>query len=142
MKKLLYLFVALATLGCSKDDSTEPQTFFEKYDGVVWEEEESFPDYVYRLQFNNETQPSITYYGQEEGFADCDTELIENTGELTQVNENSFVLYIEYFEGELDYSYTITVTATEGGSKLTIVDSDIPDQPDVYNRTSLNEPCQ
>ena len=142
MKKLLFLFLAAATLSCSKDDSTEPQTFFEKYDGVVGEEEEPYPDYIYRLQFNNEMSPSISYYGEEDGFTDCDTDLIENTGELTEVNENSFVLYIEYFEGNLDYSYTITVTATEGGSKLTIVDSDTPDETDVFNRTSLNDPCQ
>jgi len=57
------------------------------------------------------------------------------------VNENSFVLFIEYFEGDTDYSYTITVSAIDGGSKLTIVYSDFPNEQDVYNRTTLNQPC-
>ena len=140
MKKLLFLFLAAVTLSCSKDDSTEPQTFFEKYDGVVWEESHPY-DYVNRIQINNGNSVYVNQFFQEEDYIDCSTELLENSGELLEVNENSFVMYVEYFEGDTDYSYTITISATDGGSNLTLVDSDIPNEPAVFNRTSLSQPC-
>ena len=141
MKKLLYLFLAITIISCSKDDSSEPQTFFEKYDGIVWEEDEDYQDYTNRIQFNNGTSVSVNYYQIEGDYIDCGVDLLDSAGELIEVNENSFVLFIEYFEGDTDYSYTITVTAIDGGSKLSIVDSDIPDEPDMFNRTTLNQPC-
>ena len=141
MRKLLYLFLALTVISCSKDDDNEQQSFFEKYDGVVWEEEEDYEDYINIIQFNNGTSVSVNYYGVEGDYVDCGVDLLESSGELIEVNENSFVLFFEYFEGDTDYSYTVTVTAIDGGSKLTVVDSDIPNEPDVFNRTSLNQPC-
>lgn len=141
MKKLLYLFLALTVISCSKDDDNDPQTFFEKYDSVVWEEEEDYEDYINRIQFNNGTSVSVNYYSVEEDYIDCGVDLLDSAGELIEVNENSFVLFIEYFEGDTDYSYTITVSAIDGGSKLTIVGSDFPNEPDVYNRTTLSQPC-
>ena len=141
MNKLLYLILAITFISCSKDDDNDPQTFFEKYDSVVWEEEEDYEDYIYRIQFNNGTSVSVNYYSVEGDYIDCGVDLLDSAGELIEVNENSFVLFIEYFEGDTDYSYTITVSAIDGGSKLTIVDSDIPNEPDVYNRTTLSQPC-
>jgi len=141
MNKLLYLILAITFISCSKDDDNDPQTFFEKYDSVVWEEEEDYEDYINRIQFNNGTSVSVNYYSVEGDYIDCGVDLLDSAGELIEVNENSFVLFIEYFEGDTDYSYTITVSAIDGGSKLTIVDSDIPNEPDVYNRTTLSQPC-
>ena len=140
MRNLLYLFLTLTVISCSKDDDNEPQLFFEKYDGVVWEESHSY-DYISRIQINNGNSIYVTTYFQEENYADCSTELLETEGELLELNGNSFVLFIEYFEGNTDYSYTITVTAIEDGSKLTIVDSDFPNEPALYNRTTLSQPC-
>jgi len=40
MKKLTYLFLALLIVACSDDDSSEQQTFLQKYNGVTWTEEE------------------------------------------------------------------------------------------------------
>ena len=141
MRNLLYLFLTLTFISCSKDDDNEPQLFFEKYDSVVWEEEEDYEDYIYRIQFNNGTSVSVNYYSVEGDYIDCGVDLLDSAGELIEVNENSFVLFIEYFEGDTDYSYTITVSAIDGGSKLTIVYSDFPNEQDVYNRTTLNQPC-
>ena len=84
---------------------------------------------------------AVDYYEIEGDYIDCGVDLLESAGELIEVNENSFILFIEYFEGDTDYSYTYTVSAIDGGSKLSIVDSDIPDEPDVFNRTTLNQPC-
>jgi len=61
MNKLLYLILAITFISCSKDDDNDPQTFFEKYDSVVWEEEEDYEDYIYRIQFNNGTSVSVNY---------------------------------------------------------------------------------
>ena len=144
MKKLLYLFFAINIISCGGDDDSnetnEPQSFFEKYDGVVWEKIHPF-DYISRIQINNGNSISVNAYFQEQDYTDCSTEPLEDDSELIEVNENSFVLFIEDFEGDMDVSYTVTVTAIEEGSKLTIVDSDFPNDPDVYNRTTLNQPC-
>ena len=146
MKKLLYLFLAITVACSSGDDSTtpdnnDPQTFFEKYDSVVWEEEEDYEDYINRIQFNNGTSVSFNYYTVEEDYIDCGVALLDSAGELIEENENSFVLFNEDFEGDTNYSYTITVSAIDGGSKLTAVNSDFPNEPVVYNRTTLSQPC-
>ena len=59
MNKLLYLILAITFISCSKDDDNDPQTFFEKYDSVVWEED--YEDYINRIQFNNGTSVSVNY---------------------------------------------------------------------------------
>ena len=141
MKKLLYLFLVLAVIACSKDDSSEPQTFFQKYDGVVWQENTS--DYINRVQINNETNPTVLVYVEDsDGYSYCDSELVEADGELTEVNEDSFVLYEEYTENNVVYSYTITIAVSENGNQLTAIDSDDPDFPQIFSRTTLTEPCE
>jgi hypothetical protein len=141
MKKLLYLFLVLAVIACSKDDSSEPQTFFQKYDGVVWQENTS--DYINRVQINNETNPTVlVYFEDSDGYSYCDSELVEADGELTEVNEDSFVLYEEYTENNVVYSYTITIAVSENGNQLTAIDSDDPDFPQIFSRTTLTEPCE
>ena len=60
MKKIL-LLSDLLIFACSSDDSDNSNlTFFEKYDGVVWEEQTSF-DYLSRLQINNGTTLSVKF---------------------------------------------------------------------------------
>ena len=141
MKKLLYLFLVLAVIACSKDDSSEPQTFFQKYDGVVWQQNTS--DYINRVQINNETNPTVlVYFEDSDGYSYCDSELVEADGELTEVNEDSFVLYEEYTENNVVYSYTITIAVSENGNQLTAIDSDDPDFPQIFSRTTLTEPCE
>jgi hypothetical protein len=141
MKKLLYLFLVLAVIACSKDDSSEPQTFFQKYDGVVWQQNTS--DYINRVQINNETNPTVLVYVEDsDGYSYCDSELVEADGELTEVNEDSFVLYEEYTENNVVYSYTITIAVSENGNQLTAIDSDDPDFPQIFSRTTLTEPCE
>ena len=144
MKKFLYLFLALTVIACSKDDSnSEPQTFFQKYDGVVWQDDTSDSDYTYRLQINNETNPTVVfYYEYSDGSSYCDSQLVEADGELTEINEDSFVLYEEYTEDNVVYSYTLTIAVSENGNQLTVTDSDDPDFPDTYSRTTLTDPCE
>lgn len=143
MKKLLYLFLALTVIACSKDDSnSEPQTFFQKYDGVVWQEDNTSST-INRVQFNNETNPTVqVYYEDSDGSSYCESELVEAYGELTEVNEDSFVLFEEYTEDNVVYSYTITIAVSENGNQLTVTDSDDPDFPETYSRTTLTDPCE
>ena len=142
MKKLIYLFLVLVVIACSKDDSSESQTFFQKYDGVVWQENQSDPDFTYRIQFNNATPPSIKIYEEYYGSSYCDSELVESNGELTEISEDGFTLLIEYVEDSIVYSYSVTFAVSESGNQLTITDSDDPGSPETYSRTILNDPCQ
>ena len=133
MKKLLYLFLTILIVGCSSDeDSVSGQTFFEKYSGVVWQEDTT-NSYLFRFQniLNGNVLTANTYF-VEEGSENCQsaTRLIS---EFFNVSENSASLN--------EQGGTTTITATNNGNNLTIVYSDDPDYPEYYFRTSLNDPC-
>ena len=144
MKKLLFLS-ALLIFSCSSDDSNDNNnsnlTFFEKYDGVVWEEQTSF-DYLSRLQINNGTIISVKSYFVEEGDVYCDSDTLLSSN-LIVVTEDSFI----YEEGHEDMdgqivSYTRTVTATNNGNDLIIEFSDDQEYPEYYSKTTLTDPCE
>ena len=133
MKKLLYLFLTVLIVGCSSDeDSVSGQTFFEKYSGVVWQEDTT-NSYLFRFQniLNGNVLTANTYF-VEEGSENCQsaTRLIS---EFFNVSENSASLN--------EQGGTTTITATNNGNNLTIVYSDDPDYPEYYFRTILNDPC-
>lgn len=144
MKKLL-LLTTILVFACSSDDSNDNNnsnlTFFEKYDGVVWEEQTSF-DYLSRLQINNGTTISVKSYFVEEGDVYCDYDTLLSSN-LIVVTEDSFSLEEEDegVDGQT-VSYTTTVTATNNGNNLIIEFSDDPEYPEYYSRTTLTDPCE
>ena len=62
MRKIFFLS-ALLIFACSSDDSNDNSniTFFEKYNGIVWEEVTEF-DYLNRIQFLNGNIVTINAY--------------------------------------------------------------------------------
>ena len=141
MKKLLFLFTALLFISCSEDENEGSNlTFFEKYDGVVWEEVTEF-DYLNRFQFLNGNIVTVNSYFVEDQDEDCESDLLYSTY-ITELNEDSFVIYNEILENGVDESYTTTVTAFNEGSELMTQDSDDPNYPDYFKRTTLTNPCE
>jgi len=144
MKKLLFLS-ALLIFSCSSDDSNDNNnsnlTFFEKYDGVVWEEQTSF-DYLSRLQINNGTTISVKFYFVEEGDVYCDSDTLLSSN-LIVVTEDSFSFEEdeEGMDGQI-VSYITTVTATNNGNDLIIEFSDDQEYPEYYSKTTLTDPCE
>ena len=144
MKKFLFLS-ALLIFACSSDDSNDYNnsnlTFFEKYDGVVWEEQTSF-DYLSRLQINNGTTISVKFYFVEEGDVYCDSDTLLSSN-LIVVTEDSFSFEEdeEGMDGQI-VSYITTVTATNNGNDLIIEFSDDPEYPEYYSKTTLTDPCE
>ena len=145
MKKLFYLFLTVLIVGCSSEDSNDNNnsnlTFFEKYDGVVWEEQTSF-DYLSRLQINNGTTISVKFYFVEEGDVYCDSDTLLSSN-LIVVTEDSFSFEEdeEGMDGQI-VSYITTVTATNNGNDLIIEFSDDPEYPEYYSKTTLTDPCE
>ena len=141
MKKLLFLFTALLFISCSEDENEGSNlTFFEKYDGVVWEEVTEF-DYLNRIQFLNGNIVTVNSYFVEDQDEDCESDLLYSTY-ITELNEDSFVIYNEILENGVDESYTTTVTAFNEGSELMLQDSDDPNYPYYFKRTTLTNPCE
>jgi hypothetical protein len=142
MKKLL-LLSALFVFACSGDNSSDSynQTFFEKYDGVVWQEE-TLEDYLSRIQINNGNTITRKSYFVEDGDVYCDISTLLGSN-FIEVNENSF----SWNEQQAEYNGVIetwitTVTATNNGNNLIIEYSDDPDYPEYYSRTTLTDPCE
>jgi hypothetical protein len=133
MKKLIFLFLTVLIVGCSSDEeSVSEQTFFEKYSGVVWQEDTT-NSYLFRFQnILNENVLTVNTYFVEEEEVNCQsaTRLIS---EFFNVSENSASLN--------ELGGTTIITATNNGNNLTIVYSDDPEYPEYYFRTNLNDPC-
>lgn len=141
MKKLLLLPVLLI-FACSSDDSNDNSniTFFEKYNGVVWEEDTEF-DYLNRIQFLNGDIITINAYFVEDQYEDCVSNLLYSTS-IIELSEDSFVVFNEVSNNGIDESFTTTVTALNGGNELMTQDSDDPDYPDYFVRTALTNSCE
>ncbi len=149
MKKLLYLFLAITIVSCSKDDSDEdtnqPQTFLEKYDEIVWIGDDSVPDDSYFVAVYN--QPEKLYYwetdldgeycfpvtfGQANEFGDIYT--------ITEDTLNNLIITNTSSEGE---EYNINLTVSNNDSNLTIVWNYGSGETytETYSRSSSANPC-
>ena len=134
-------------VSCSDDDSTvnEPQTFLEKYDGIVWIGDESTADDSYFIAVYN--QPEKLYYwetgldgeycfpltfGQPDEFGDVVT-IVENTS-------NNLLLTVTTNAGEEN---NIRLTAGNDGSNLTVewIYESGTNDTETYSRSSSANPC-
>ena len=141
MKKLL-LLSALFVFACSGDNSSDSsnQTFFEKYDGVVWQEE-TLEDYLSRIQINNGNTITRKSYFVEDVDVYCDISTLLGSN-FIEVNENSFSWNEQAEYNGVIETWITTVTATNNGNNLIIEYSDDPDYPEYYSRTTLTDPCE
>ena len=141
MKKLIYLILALTIVACSSDDSSSGQTIFEKYDGVVWQEDTP-NDYLHRIQHivNGNLITANTFFVEEGGSENCESSTLP-ISDFFDVSENSYSLNEqEEYDGDIE-TWVTTVTVTNNGNNLTIEYSDDPEYPEYYFRTTLNSPC-
>jgi len=123
MKRILILS-AIIVFACSSDDSSDTndssnQTFFERYDGVVWEADNELNDYTFsedfigRLQFINGDIIFEKWYeydifnNQAITYCEADPLLYMND---TFPNNHS---YTEFIEIGLDY-FTIRISEEDG----------------------------
>ena len=136
MKKLFVIALSFLMIACSsnEDSNNSNQTFFEKYNGVVWQSVEIG---VFRLQWNNGSKITVSTYALDGGEEFCDSWEMSNIG-LSNVSENSFN-YTGNDGGDSEEEYSSIVTVTENGN-LEIYSSEENDK-EVYTRASLTNPC-
>lgn len=146
MKNLLYIFFTITLLGCSSDDNSS-QTFFEKYDGVVWEEESTMwdPNYSYKFKLlnspmtylRNESNNSCEYYL----FGEINQLDSGNTSQSIILENSEDTLVFEVTVKDLDeetITYIMTFTAVNNGKTLMLETSGDTIYQESYRR--LNEP--
>ena len=138
MKKGIYLFLTVIIVACSSDDTSSNLTFFEKYNGVVWQEDVT--EYLSRIQIvNGNTITANTFFveGEDEY---CESGMLSNS-DLIEVTENSFRFSEEEeYDGDV-YYWVTTLTAINNGDNLIVEYSDDPEYPENYSRTTLNTAC-
>ena len=161
MKKLL-LLSALLIFACSSDDSNDNsnQTFFEKYDGVVWELDNELSDvtqwgedFIGRVQFINEDIIYEKWYEYDifnnQVYTYCETYPLlymnENNGsysEFVEISSDYFTIRIseeEMVNGvTVVRTWTETYTATNNGNNLIKEFGQITDN--IGTEYSLDEP--
>ena len=129
-------------VGCSSNEddneSIETQTFLEKYDGVVWLEDQtgSSNDYAFLIQFLNTSKSFVDNEMANgiNGISNCDN--IPLTG-ITENTENTFVF--DYERG------TVTCTVSNQGNSLSFKYQDKVDSSyngtDFYSRSKESMKC-
>lgn len=149
MKKLL-LLSALFIFACESDDSNEnDQLFLNRYNGVVWEDIESYPssDYKYGHIFYS-SPPSVKTYDQFIGEIYCDHSIFGEPDQFwgistTIVSQSEDVLTLEITE-DLDEgieTYILTATVGNNGETLIIERSNEPNGDEYYEKINAN-PCE
>jgi hypothetical protein len=149
MKKTLFLLSALLIFACSSDDSSNNddnsnQTFLERFDGVVWQSDDSDDDgtltiidnsnYSLKQFFNGDC--NVFYFGV----------LNENYeyGWNIIVNEYN-ILVLDKFDVDDNVIARSTTIPSEDGNVLTETYEDYNNNSEavIYtNRTNLTDPCE
>jgi hypothetical protein len=137
MKKILYLFLAVTIFACSSDDSSDNsnQTFFEKYNGVVWEQNEEV--YVERVMFVNEPK---SIKGKDH-YQNLETEC-----QTINFSENNIII-IENNDDTLVISGELLPNCETSTISYNVINNVLSIQGDCFNtqtayRTTLTDPCE
>ena len=137
MKKLL-LLSALLIFACSSDDSSDNddnsnQTFLERYDGVVWEEEYDHLD-TFRIMFtNNPLTSTESYFNDENVMLQC---LIAPVPEIYYIDT---INRLEIWPDGPSEDNWNAWEVSESGNIMTRSDSN--GQINYLIRTTLTDPC-
>ena len=143
MKNILYLFLAVTIFACSSDDTNDNnsnQTFLEKYDGVVWDEDfySTNPEYSYRIIVSNNPK-SVTF-----------SEILENADDnwcYTEVIGNEFFTIIENSGDRLVYveeatQYTTRLTVNDNVNLVSEGEEINGLYTQYFSKTQFSNPCQ
>jgi hypothetical protein len=143
MKNILYLFLAVTIFACSSDDTNDNnsnQTFLEKYDGVVWDEDfySTNPEYSYRIIVSNNPK-SVTF-----------SEILENADDnwcYTEVIGNEFFTIIENSGDRLVYveeatQYTTRLTVNDNVNLVSEGEEINGLYTEYFSKTQFSNPCQ
>ena len=159
MKKLLYLLFAICLIGCSDDDdNASAQTFFEKYDGVVWLQETNYDQVLdkslsrTKVQFFKDKSAKSYYYENNNGDIDkgCNPRrTIDNSKEVfSNITEDSFTItYVDDNQIIGDEGQVSVWTVKDNTLFMdvwygSIANNGEPDEYNTYSRTSLDDPCE
>ena len=155
MKNLFYLFLAVTIFACSSDSSdtndNSNQTFLERYDGVVWQNDLFDPsdpenpqaDPVY-LVFNNSEyffnggwfDPELECASFKEGYNDDGLGCVEFITIDTNLSDN-FKFIITDCEGD---SGSLEAITFDNGNALRLISSGGM-QEQIFSRTNISNPC-
>jgi hypothetical protein len=151
MKKLL-LLSALLIFACSSDDSSNNndnnsnETFLERYDGVIWENDEwpSISDTgVWRYVIFNDASDFLTIV-TDDNIIEC-VNIYEFSNEegyisISANSENNFVFNWAEIDLEIEDVGTITITVINNGNNIEWLST-------IYGltsftRTNISTPCE
>ena len=136
MKKLLYLLFAICLIGCSDDDdNASAQTFFEKYDGVVWQNQ-SLNDFSFYTKVQFKANKSS------KGFdgVDCSSGLIPDD-KLSLIGENTFTITDNTYGIPESDIFTVSSDGLTLNQEYVIGTESYDENYAVFKRTNLNDPC-
>jgi hypothetical protein len=136
MKKLLYLLFAIILLGCGSDDDISVQTFFEKYDGVVWQDQSTNDSSFYnKIQFKaNKSTKSF------DG-VNCKSVSILSD-KISSVGENTFTFTDNKYGTPESDIFTVSSDGLTLNQEYVIGTESYDENYKVYKRTNLNDPCE
>ena len=157
MKKLLYLLFAICLIGCSDDDDNpSAQTFFEKYDGVVWLQETNYDQVLdkslsrTKWQFFKDKSAKSYYYENNNGDIDkgCVPRGTIDNSVFSNITEDSFTLTFVDDNQTIGDEGQVNVFTVKDNTLFmdvwygSIANNGEPDEYNTYSRTSLDDPCE
>ena len=148
MKNLFYLFLAVALLSCSDDDSSDTndnnsnQTFLERFDGVVWQSEATEVDAFLIIDNDNYSTKWVINGDCLVWYFDVYNENIESGFNVIVNDYNQLVL--DKFDADNNIiSRSTTISSSDENSLIETVVfyADNTESTSAFYRTTLTDPC-
>jgi len=133
---IYYLLFAICLIGCSDDDeNASAQNVFEKYDGVVWQNQ-STNDFSFYTKIQFKANKSTKSFDG----VDCISGLLPDD-KLSSIGENTFT----FTDNKNGYPESDIFTVSSDGLTLNqeyVIGTESYDENyAVFKRTNLNDPC-
>lgn len=151
MKNLLRLsfitFLSLFVISCSGEDGNNnaptntPGSFLVEYNGVIWASSNNDSSGAYYISFS---QSGATTWDWYDGGDECyeysyqfgDVDDVGDVNNVISNTSNTLVIGVTCSEDCDGFTeYTLTFTVSDDGNTLSVVDSDFPDEVDLFYRT-------
>jgi hypothetical protein len=144
MKHILLIASLFLMFSCSKgDESNEPQTFLEKYDGTGWiSADDSYSSYIY---FFDETEFAVSYDSDDDycfSLSEGTNQIEGVTAEIVIVENTPDILIVEIeyiYSGESIFTSSTQFSVNSSGTVLTLSSNDgYENQTDTYQSTEVS----